>query len=92
MEGDESVGISNMMKMRCIMKGIGERGIACYLIHLQGILRRQKSPDMNKNDAMKFQLHLDVMVLSNCGTGKYCTARKIDKRMNKNKGIDGTKA
>lgn len=35
MEGDGSVGISNMMKMRCMMTGTGERGILCYLIHLR---------------------------------------------------------
>ena len=59
MEGDGSVGISNMMKMRCMIKGTGERGIVCHLITYtcEGVLRRQESPDMNKNDAMKIQLH-----------------------------------
>jgi hypothetical protein len=56
------VGVLNMMKIR----RTGERGIACRLIHLGGISRRQESPDMNKNDAIA----LDVVVLGNCGSGK----------------------
>lgn len=57
--------------------------------------------DKNKNDAMNIRLYytlliaLDVVVPGHCGSGKYCTARKIDKmlaRMMRDKGIDGTKA
>lgn len=50
--------------------------------------RWQESPDMNKNDA------IDVVVFGNCGSGKYCSGRKIDKpevRTIGDKGIDQTK-
>ena len=57
MEGDGSVGISNMMKMRYMMKGTGERGIVCHLIHLRGHFKATRISGHNKNDAMKIQLH-----------------------------------
>jgi len=57
MEGDGSVGISNMMKMRCMMKELEKGELHAILYTCEGISRRQESPDMNKNDAMKIQLH-----------------------------------
>ena len=95
MEGDGSVGISNMMKMRCMMKGTGERGIACHLIHLRRHFKATRISGHEQERCNENRIALDVVVLSNCGSGKYCTARKIDKtlaRMIGDKGIDGMKA
>ena len=95
MEGDGSVGISEMMKMRCMMKGTGERGIACHLIHLRRHFKATRISGHEQERYNENSIALDVVVLGNYGSGKYCTARKIDKtlaRMIGGKGIDGTKA
>ena len=95
MEGDRSVGISNMMKMRCMMKGTGESGVACHFMHLR---RHFKATGIYGHELERCDdnsIALDVVVLDNYGSGKYCTARKIDKTlalMIGDKCIDGTEA
>ena len=95
MGGDGRVEISNMMKIRYMMKGTGERGIACHLIHLQRDFKATRISGHKQERRNENSIAFDVVVLHNCGSGKYCTARKIDKtlaRMIGVKGIHGTKA
>ena len=89
MEGDGSVGISNMMK------GTGERGIACHLIHLRWHFKATRISGHEQEGCNENSIALGVVLLGNYGSGKYCTARKIDKTlawMIRDKGIDETKA
>ena len=81
MGGDGSVGISNMTKMRWMMKGTGERGIACHLIHLRRHFKATRISGHEQERCNENSIALDVVVLGNCGSGKYCTARKIDKTL-----------
>lgn len=77
------------------MKGTRERGIACHLIHLQRHFKSTRISEHKQEKCNENPMALDVVVLGNCGSGKYCTARKIDRTlpwMIGNKGIDGSKA
>lgn len=64
-----------------MIKGTGERGIACYLIHLRRHFKATRISGHEQERCNENSIALDVVVLSNCGSGKYCTAWKIDKTL-----------
>lgn len=70
-----------MMKMRYIIKGTEERGVACYLIHLRRHFKATRISGHEQERCNENSIILNVVVLGSCDSGKYCKARKIDKTL-----------
>lgn len=69
--------------------------MAFHLIHLRRHFKATRISEHEQELGSQHSIALDVVVLDQCGSGKYCTARKIDKtlaRMTGDKDIDGTVA